>query len=55
MKYDGTTDVTNWVKGFVTGIIGAAMATGTVTPVYYSGTTATSRRSLSSPARVPRH
>ncbi len=52
VKYDGTSDVTNWVKGFVTGISGAAMATGTVTPVYYGGTTATGTPLSSSPINV---
>jgi RHS repeat-associated protein len=49
VKYDGTSDITNWVKGFATGISGAAMATGTVTPVYYSGTTATGTPLSTSP------
>ena len=54
--YDGTTDVTNWVKATVTGVAGAPAPSGTTTFTYYTGMTPTGTPLTSSPtapARTP--
>ncbi len=47
--YDGTTDVTNWVKATVTGVAGAPAPSGTTTFTYYTGMTPTGTPLTSSP------
>jgi hypothetical protein len=48
LVYDGTNDVTSWVQATLEGVAGAAQPTGSVTYLYYDGTTDTGT-SLASP------